>query len=665
MRALGGRNAPLANRSIYLKLLVSCTRALATHSALGWRGTCGRMVLSANPEIAMHVISYSYASGQTFQLQVADTATAAQQTAAIQKALTAVAGHGGGTVSLSADTWTLQGTGKAADGCLKIGSSTTLEGAGMGATILKLADGSTATTGILRTDSGKLLPDGSYSTAHDITVSGLTIDGNTAHTTGNVDGFYCGPKPDTAQADTNIGLDHVEIMNCSRYGFDPHEQTVGLTIANCVSHDNGADGFTLDFCSNVTLTNNLAYGNGRYGFNLVTGTHDVTMTNNDAHDNGASGISVQTGDNEIRAWTDSIHITGGTLSQNGRAGIEIKEASHIDISHVVISDNATDGIRLAGVDAISIDGNVYSNNGGNGHVSIAGYLQDFGDSDPLNDVWIPTHNVMIDGVLQPDPAIPSNTALWTYHVTAGDDVITGSAGADTIAAGSGNDTVAGGAGNDVLLGNDGNDTLNGGDGSDKVYGNAGDDRLMFSTGYDTLDGGAGSDTVDFAKAAAAVTVDLSAAAVHATIGGAAVADLVSIENLKGSSFADVLTGSAAANVIDGGGGGDVIDGGDGNDTLIGNGGNDRIVGGLGINTLTGGTGSDVFAFGANWGSDTITDFTHKQDKIEIASMTGVTSFGQLAITQIGADTHVTANGHDIVLAGVAANTMTAADFLFV
>lgn len=613
----------------------------------------------------MHVISYSYTNGPTFQVQVADTATAAQQTAAIQKVLSAVASHGGGTVSLSADTWTLQGTGKAADGCLKIGSNTTLQGAGMGATILKLADGSTSTTGILRTDSGKLLPDGSYSTAHDISVSGLTIDGNTAHTSGSIDGFYCGPKPDTAQADTNISLDHVEIMNCSRYGFDPHEQTVGLTIANCVSHGNGVDGYTIDFCSNVTLTNNLAYDNGRYGFNLVTGTHDVTMTNNDAHDNGASGISVQTGDNEIRAWTDSIHITGGTLSHNGHAGIEIKEASNVDINHVTIDSNATDGIRLAGVESITVTGNVFTNNGGNGHVSIDGYLQDFGDSDPLNDVWIPTHNVMIDGVLQPDPAIPSNVALWTYHVTAGDDVITGSSGADTIAAGSGNDTVNGGAGSDILLGNDGGDTLNGGDGNDKVYGNAGDDRLMFSAGYDTLDGGAGSDTVDFSKAIAAVTVDLSATAVKAMIGGAAVADLVSIESLKGSSYADVLTGNAGANAIDGGGGNDVIDGGSGNDTLIGSGGNDRIVGGLGVNVLTGGTGSDVFAFGANWGSDTITDFTHKQDRIEIASVSGVTSFGQLAITQVGTDTHVMASGHDIVLAGVAAHTMTAADFLFV
>jgi Ca2+-binding RTX toxin-like protein len=81
--------------------------------------------------------------------------------------------------------------------------------------------------------------------------------------------------------------------------------------------------------------------------------------------------------------------------------------------------------------------------------------------------------------------------------------------------------------------------------------------------------------------------------------------------------------------------------------------------------LTGGTGSDVFVFGANWGSDRITDFTHKQDKIEIQSVTGVTSFGQLTLSQVGADTHVSAAGHEIVLAGVTATTINASDFLFV
>ncbi len=610
-------------------------------------------------------VSYRTIDGQSFQIDLADTATSKEQTAAIQMALSTAASHGGGTVSLSAGTWTVAGTGKAADGCLKIGSNTTLEGAGSGATVLKLADGSTSVTGIIRTDSGKLLPDGSYATIDAVSIKSLSIDGNAAHTTGSVDGFYCGPKPGTAQADTNISLDNVEIMNCSRYGFDPHEQTVGLSITNSSAHHNGVDGFTIDFCSNVTLINNVAYNNGRHGFNIVTGSHDVTMTGNTATGNGGSGISVQTGDNEIRGWTDAIHITGGTLSGNGRAGIEIKEASHIDIDHVAISNNAMDGIRLAGVEDVAIWANSYAGNGGAGTVSIAGYLQDFADTDALNDRWIATHTVTIDGVRQADPVMPSGAALWTYQVSAGDDVISGSSGRDTIAAGSGHDTVNGNAGDDLLSGNDGNDTLNGGDGNDKLFGGAGADKLLFSAGYDVFDGGAGSDTIDFSKAGGGVTVDLAATTVRAMIGGTAAADLTAIENLKGSSFADMLMGHAGANAIDGGGGSDSIDGRDGNDALSGGGGNDRLAGGLGNDGMTGGTGSDVFAFAAGWGNDAISDFTRKQDKIEFAGVAGLTSFGQLAITQVGADAHVTYGGHDIALLGVTAATLTATDFLFV
>jgi Ca2+-binding RTX toxin-like protein len=143
--------------------------------------------------------------------------------------------------------------------------------------------------------------------------------------------------------------------------------------------------------------------------------------------------------------------------------------------------------------------------------------------------------------------------------------------------------------------------------------------------------------------------------------------------LTGSAYADVLSGNGSANQIDGAGGNDVINGGGGNDTLFGGAGNDRLVGGVGNTVLTGGTGSDTFAFGATWGqalghavaSDTITDFTHKQDKIEFSGVAGLTNFGQLAITQTGADAHVSFGGHEIILAGVAASTVTASDFLFV
>jgi parallel beta-helix repeat protein len=610
----------------------------------------------------MPTVSYSYADGSQFTVTVADNATPQAQTAAIQSALTAVAANGGGTVSLSAGTWTLAGTGKAADGCLKIGSNTTLEGAGMGQTVLKLADGSGSVTGILRTDSGKTLADGSFSTVANVTVKNLSIDGNSANTSGEVDGFYCGPKPGTAQADTNITLDAVEIMNCSRYGFDPHERTDGLTITNSTAHHNGLDGFTIDFCENVTLSNNTAYANGRHGFNIVTGSNRVTMTGNDAYDNGGSGISLQTGDNEIRAWTSDITITGGTLSNNGRAGIEAKQASGIDVTGVTISGNAMDGVLLSGVENVALAGNTFAGNGGTGGVRIDGYLQDFNDTDAANDRWVATSGVTIDGVLQANPANPGNIPLWTYRISDGDDTVTGSSGRDVIAAGSGNDSVAGGAGDDVLYGNDGADTLDGGTGNDKLMGGAGTDRLFYGSGVDTLDGGAGFDTVDFSKASGAVTVNMAATGFEASAGGVAIADFVSIEGVKGTSWADLITGNQYKNSLDGGGGKDTLDGGAGDDTLAGGGGNDRLTGGAGNDLLTGGSGSDVFVLEAGGGSDTITDFTKKQDKIAVA---GATSFADLTITQVGADTWISYGADKLVLQGMPVQSFSDSDFLFI
>ncbi len=609
----------------------------------------------------MLTVSYTYTDGRAFTLQLADTATAKDQTAAIQKALSAVGAAGGGAVQLSAGDWTVQGTGKASDGCLKIGSNTTLEGAGS-ATTLKLADGSSAVTGMIRTASGKLNADGTYTTVDKVVVKNLVLDGNMANTSGDVDGFYCGPKPGTAQADTNITLDGVEIKNCSRYGFDPHERTNGLTFKNCVAHHNGVDGFTIDLCSNVVFENNSAYANGRHGFNLVTGTNAVTMTGNTAYDNGGSGISLQTGDNEIRAWTDAITITGGTLSNNGRHGIEVKQAGNIVVTGVTILESASDAIRLSGVEHVSISGNVYSGNGGGWlPVRIEGYLQDFGDNDTANDRWIATTDVRIDGILQAEPTNTSGAPRWTYVVTDGDDTISGSAGADVVSAGSGNDVVTGNGGNDALYGNDGNDTLDGGTGNDKLYGGAGTDRLMFASGYDLLDGGAGLDTADFSKAPAAVNVTLMATLAQVTMGGVAVADLVSIENITGTSFTDTLIGNAVANTLNGGGGADVLDGGAGNDTLIGGGGNDRLTGGIGNDVLTGGTGSDIFVFGNDGGTDVIADFTRKQDKI---SLSGIVDMNALTISQVGADTDIAMGITHITLTGVVATTLTATDFLF-
>lgn len=620
-------------------------------------------------------VTYSYDGATATTLTFAETTSAKQQTALIQSALDSVAGHAGAAVTLSAGTFTITGTGKAADGALRIGSETTLIGAGMGQTTLKLADGSSGVTGLLRTDSGQTLPDGTPASTHNVTICGLTLDGNKAHTTGNTDGFYSGPKPGTGVADTNITLDHVEIADMSRYGFDPHEQTIGLTITNSVAHGNGMDGFTLDFCSDVTLVDNVAYDNGRHGFNLVTGTHDVTMIGNDAYGNGGAGIEVQTGDNEIRAWTSGITISGGTVDHNGKAGIDVHQASSVTIENVTLDANGTYGINLAGVDSVTLAGNTVTGlKAGYEAVHVAGYLQDFGDTDILNDRYIGTHGVTVDGIALGDIGVPQGYTAWSYNVTAGDDSITGSAGADTIAAGSGNDTVNGGSGNDYLLGNDGDDLIDGGLGNDRIAAGAGNDTIKAASGFDTIDGGLGFDTADFGKFGSAVFVNLGASGSNALTSGTtaadsasattAVASLASVEAVIGTSYNDWMLGNAGANRLDGGGGYDRLDGGAGNDTLNGGAGNDTLIGGLGNDLLTGGTGSDRFLFASGFGSDTVADFTRGQDKIDLTAIAGVTSFSQLLFTQTAAGVDIGIGSDHIVLQGTQALTLASSDFLF-
>lgn len=511
----------------------------------------------------MLTIFFGYTDTVTKTISFSETDLASVQTNMLQNALDYVAGHTGGFVQLSPGTFTVTGTGKISDGALRVGSDTLFKGAGTGLTTIKLAAGSSGVTGIVRTDSGGTNPDGTVKTTENVTIESLTIDGNKSATTGDVDGFYCGPKPNTSVFDNNIALDRVEIMNVSRYGFDPHEQTHNLTITNSIAHNNGADGFTIDFATGVSLVNNQSYDNGRHGFNIVTGSSNVHFLNNDAFGNGQSGIVVQTGDNEIRALTHDISILGGHIHDNGRAGIDVRQANGISIADTWISGNKTEGIVLTGVNGADLKHNMLVSNG-NGPYRIDGMLQDFGDGDAANDRYIATHNIAIDGVLQHDPQNPSGVPLYNYAVTPGADTIQGSNGRDAIAAGSGADKVFGNAGNDTLYGEDGADKLFGGSGSDFLFGNDGNDTLNGNTGWDTL---------------------------------------------------------------------------------------------------TGGRGSDIFVFDQGWGTDTVTDFRHGADKLDLRSVANLSSFSQLSISQSGADTKIGFGADSIILKNIVPASIDSHDIL--
>ncbi len=96
-------------------------------------------------------------------------------------------------------------------------------------------------------------------------------------------------------------------------------------------------------------------------------------------------------------------------------------------------------------------------------------------------------------------------------------------------------------------------------------------------------------------------------------------------------------GNALDNQITGGTGADVLLGGAGNDNLNGAQGQDSLYGGAGSDLLTGGAGADFFIFKTSAeSSDTITDFEHLNDRIDLHLIDSVATWaGNQAFNFIG------------------------------
>ncbi|MDX8499651.1 VCBS domain-containing protein, partial [Mesorhizobium sp. VK4C] len=142
----------------------------------------------------------------------------------------------------------------------------------------------------------------------------------------------------------------------------------------------------------------------------------------------------------------------------------------------------------------------------------------------------------------------------------------------------------------------------------------------------------------------------------------------SSDSLNGANGGDdVLYGNGGADIILGMAGNDTLFGQSGNDTLNGGDGNDRLVGGVGADTLTGGLGSDTFYYGsatsdspASASNDTITDFVHGVDKIDLSSIdANTTSGGDQAFLFGGQNSATVANS--ITWSEVGSNTIVHVD----
>ncbi len=117
---------------------------------------------------------------------------------------------------------------------------------------------------------------------------------------------------------------------------------------------------------------------------------------------------------------------------------------------------------------------------------------------------------------------------------------------------------------------------------------------------------------------------------------AGLADVSTIELGNTNGIIDIYVGSASETGIthltfDPNGA--TISGTNSAETLWGTDGDDLILDGGGIDILTGGAGEDVFIFAPDGTPDTITDFTHGEDRIDIGSWGLIRNLSQIGYTE--------------------------------
>lgn len=244
------------------------------------------------------------------------------------------------------------------DDNIVVPANTRLSGAGTDSTTLAIADGTDLDlAGLIRVEGD------------DVAVSDLTVDGNRANVSDNGEeyGLY-------SSGTENLLVERVQIRDCPGYGFDPHRSGDSpgrnLMISDCVSVNNGLDGFTIAGIESCTISDCRSHDNDRHGFNLTDDVGaGVTLDNCESHENGACGMVVQNGYRDVA-------IDGGESSTNGESGVLVGtgggEASQVRIDEVTIAENGSYGVQIRGSEQIwlSVLSRANAREEGNAEISI-------------------------------------------------------------------------------------------------------------------------------------------------------------------------------------------------------------------------------------------------------------------------------------------------------
>jgi Ca2+-binding RTX toxin-like protein len=575
------------------------------------------------------------------------------------------------TVQLGAGTWVVTGDkNNASKGAIELLSGVELVGSGNQATVIKLEDNFNArVNGIVRT---------ALTDVENVKISNLVIDGNRDNQAlgSHQAGFICGIKDDPedvtpARIQKDITIENVEVMNCTAYGFNPHEKTYNMVIRDSVAHNNGLDGFVADAVIGGIYENNVSYNNDRHGFNIQNATQNLILRNNEAYDNGfryvnsdgelsgGAGITIQRGDippsgSTTIPWVSGVQIIGGTYYRNGKEGILVKLSANVTIDGAEIFGNMRQGVKIEGATYTILKNSTIFNNaqdstGNYDEVNIR-LRNDFEDGrgQTLPKTYYATDTQILDNIIYADGTIRARYGI--REEPTNDDgnsvTITFVSGNDVEGTVSGRISVPGYL--DVWIGTDGNDTISGGPNGEELRGLGGDDVYFVNHSKDVVieESGKGIDqvfsTTNFTLKSNVENLTIIGDKVSSTTGKGM--------NGRGNELANKLTGNHLSNELEGFDGDDTLDGGAGDDKLVGGNGNDTYY----VSSI-----NDMIVEKANGGLGGTADTVFSTVSYALVTVPGINEAAQVENLTLLGSSHINGTGNALrnILKGNSGNNI--------